>query len=773
MTHPAGDAPATTLDPGRTRRGPGETGADEPATTLDPGRTRRPGDAGADVTRLDPGRTRPAGGGPVLPEGLPAELDARFAVLRRLGSGAEAEVHLVEERASGAERVLKMYREAGPDREVRTFLANKRSRHTVTVHETGTVDGPAGRRGYEVQEHLAGGSLLELRREHPGGLAAETLAAIVGQVAAGLGEVHEQSIVHRDVKPANILVRRLAPLEVAVIDFGIARYLPFETTVTDGSGTVRYMPPEFISGGLLHPAYDWWSLGISVLELATGRPFLELMDDAEVRTFVGTRTMGAETVVDPRLRLLCQGLLVRDPDERWGAGEVDRWLAGESPEVAESRVSAPGAAEAEVAEPYLFADVEYRNRVLLAIAMTAGWEHAARLLFGPDPEPLDRLRAWLRQFPGTAAELGDPDEPPDVRLLRLLRSMAPSLPPVYRGINIARPRLDQLARGAVRGEGNLPAVVRELWRYRLLPLLATGPGAEGLDGGDGLDRADADWRRERARWAEAVEAVGDPGARAALEGADPDGRRRAADRSRTLSLWAVSAGDAERAAVHRELRVLARRLRLDWFTRLVERPGGMWPAYALRDHAEERAEVERAAARRRAWLSRNRRFREWSRRQNRPVALSWAVAGVFLTDAVCALLICLSDILGTASDTAVVDAWAATAFASLAALTVETALAWEIGGRFHPRYSTLGTAFIALGRAARSVAGRGMALGAVAVVLVALGLTVYRPVLPPVVCGVAIVVWAVPRYLRWRVESEREEAEADRGARELLDGTGA
>jgi hypothetical protein len=228
----------------------------------------------------------------------------------------------------------------------------------------------------------------------------------------------------------------------------------------------------------------------------------------------------------------------------------------------------------------------------------------------------------------------------------------------------------------------------------------------------------------------------------------------------------VLAEGGAQAEIGRNLRGDARRFRQPWFSRLLDQPDGVWLGLLLRDHAEERGEVDLAAARRRAWLNRNSRFREWSRRQNRPVALSWAVAGVALMMTVCALLVSVSDMSGAASDAAVLNAWVATVFAGGAALAAEAVLAWEIGGRFHPRYSTLGGAFIALGRAARSVAGRRLSL-VLTVAVGAVAFTAFLPMLTPVVAGVATVAWAVPRYLRWRTDFEREQAEAAQGAEEL------
>ncbi|RSM64702.1 hypothetical protein DMB66_18825 [Actinoplanes sp. ATCC 53533] len=740
MTHPApdADAPATELDPGRRR--------------LDDG----------DITQLDPGRTRPA-----VPEGLPPELDARFVVLRRLDrAGAEGDIYLVQERASGTERVLKLYRDPGPEPAVRTFLESKQSRYAVTVAEVGT----AADRRYEVLEHLAGGSLAELRRDDPNRLTAEVLTEIVRQLADALGEMHANRIVHRDVKPANILVRRLAPLEVALIDFGISLYVPADMPAADASGTVRYLPPEYISGRLVSPAFDWWSLGISVLELATGQPFLEGLDNLLVRVEITARPVSTEAVVDPRLRLLCQGLLAQNLDDRWGAAEVTEWLAGGSPAAPTGYAAPAGAAETEIVaeHSYPYADAEYRNRVLLAVAMTANWEHTVQLLFGRDPEPLRALNAWREQFPPDPGYTDDPGQPANVRLLRLVRSMAPMLPPIYRGVNVVRTTLPAIAQGAFTNDANLPAIVAELWRFYLLPLLATGRAGGGLAGGDGLDEVDRQWRGRLRRWQEAAREIEDPGARTELAGAG-EGRQRARARALALSLWATVADDNTRAEIRRARAAEARRFRLPWFSRLLEQPDGVWLAYQVRDYAEGRAEEQMAAAQRRAWLNRNRRFREWSRRQNRPVALSWAVAGVFLMTSLCGVLIAVSDAVAPASDSAVLNAWVATMFAGAAALTAEAVLAWEIGGRFHPRYSTLGAAFIALGRAARSLTGRGIA---VVVLLGVLGLaavlTAYQPMITPLLAGLGSVAWAVPRYMHWQTDREQERAEADRGARELL-----
>ncbi|MGI5247121.1 serine/threonine-protein kinase [Dactylosporangium sp. CA-139066] len=745
--------------------GPGE----EPPTTLDPGRAR-PDDA--DVTVLDPGRRRRVPtGGPALAQGLPAGLDARFKVIRLLSRpAAPAEVYQVQERATGVEHVLKLYREHEPDREVRDLLARTRSRHLVRPSETGEEGGLP----YELMEYLGGGSLTALRERNPGGLDPAVLHAVAGQARHALVALHELGVVHRDVKPANIVLRSLDPFEAVLVDFGLAQRVAASGELTeDRSGTTRYMPPEFIGGGMVSPAYDWWSFGITLLELATGAPLLPgIEDDNALRAYIAGG-VDASSVVDPRLRMLCQGLLGSSTAARWGADEVQQWLDGGSPGVPNP---APPAAseEAEAPEPFVYLDVAYRHRRHLALAMTATWETAVSQFFGADPAPLARLEAWLRGLPGPPPPRSDPREPADVRLLRLLRWMAPGLPPMYRGLNIAWGTLPELGHRAAGGEGTHPDLVRELWRHDLLPLLDAGAALDdpgGPAGGGGLAQVRARWEEQQRRWAAIAGQIADDGARAALQVGRGDAGREAYDRMLAVTLWAATMNDTERRQARRELLGVERRCRLPWFTELVGRPDGLAVAYRLRAYAEDRAaaaaEEERAAARRRAWLRRNQTLREWSRRQNRPLALSWAVAGVVALAALCTLFIGVSDIANWASDGAILDAWLALVLAAAVALTFESLLAWEIGGRFHPRYSMLGAGMIALGRAARSIAGRGIAL-LVIVALVVGGylLTVLAPLATPLVAGAAVVVWAVWRYLRWRADAAEERRDIDRNIRE-------
>ena len=630
---------------------PGGVGAawSEPPTALDPGRTRPPD---AEVTVRDPGRAEPE----QRLGGLPPLLAARFTIGRALhAERSEAEVYLVKERATDETRVVRLYREERYDQQVMDYVANQGHRHIVRIHERGAE---AGYR-YEVMEHLGGGDLVALRDQNPDGLDAADLTALVRQAAEALTAVHQAGFVHHDVKPANLVLRSQQPLDLALIDFGITVRLledEPEQIVDNRWGTVRYMPPEFLGGGLVSQAYDWWSLGMTVRELAVGRALFAGLDE-KVMPAALNRSIAFEEIADPRIRLLCQGLLTRDDARRWRAAEILRWLDGEDPQVAQETPVA-GAASAEVADSFVYQEVEYRNRALLALAMTKSWEAAATLFFGGGNAVLNELEGWFRQFPEGALGLdcGRRRDPADVRLLRLLRQVSPTHPPIFRGMHVSRARLPQIARRAANGEGNFPDIVAQLYEYRLLPLLAQAPAGAGLDGGDGLAAADAAWRAFVDQWGDHVVAVPDADARGELE------RLWRTVRPQVLGvcLWAVVATDSATRRMADGLRRLARRARVDWFTALLDLPDGKWAAYLLRDHVtrlvderEMQAKIEREQG---EWLRRNRAMREWARTQNRPLALGWAVAGVCVMAVVCAMFVAVGDVVGWVAPSTILDA---------------------------------------------------------------------------------------------------------------------
>jgi len=147
------------------------------------------------------------------------------------------------------------------------------------------------------------------------------LRSVLPQLAAGLDAIHAAGLLHRDIKPSNVLVS--AKGTVKILDFGLA--VPAdaqrkETTVGHAVGTAAYMSPEQALGDRdLDPVSDWYSVGVLLYELITGRlpfsgPSMRVLLDKQDRPAVPPRQLVHDVPKD--LDALCEALLERDPAER-------------------------------------------------------------------------------------------------------------------------------------------------------------------------------------------------------------------------------------------------------------------------------------------------------------------------------------------------------------------------------------------------------------------------------------------------------------------------
>jgi serine/threonine-protein kinase len=141
-----------------------------------------------------------------------------------------------------------------------------RHRHLVAVVEHGDADG----RPYLVLEYVPGGSLAErLQRSR---LPVDETVRLVADVGAGLDALHRHGIVHRDVKPSNIMLR--ADGSAALTDFGLAKGAAYTVLTRPGQvvGTLDYLAPELVRGEAATPASDLYALGCVAFECLAGSP---------------------------------------------------------------------------------------------------------------------------------------------------------------------------------------------------------------------------------------------------------------------------------------------------------------------------------------------------------------------------------------------------------------------------------------------------------------------------------------------------------------------
>jgi len=592
-----------------------DSGADENGLTRrepkpgDPGRDRgtRREDADGGTRRED--RSRAPGGTPGpsgFTRGLPPELAARFSVAEELAAGAEADVVLADEVSSGRRLVLKLYRRnVVPDEGAVERLAAADHAHVVDIADWGW----AGGCWYEVLEYCRFGSLRTLLTDGP----APAVMDAVRETAPALAHIHQLNIVHRDLKPENILIRELRPLDVVLGDFGIARALDASVRWTREWGTPAYSPPEF-EGGEVSAAWDWWSLGMIIAELAGGRHPFELagglmMNNQQIRSALAQRAVDLSAVSDDRIRLLCHGLLTRDRTHRWGYREVTEWLAGRSPRVIAERTVGTSRSRT-----VFFAGQNHTTVEGLAAALQQHWDQGIRQVYTErDATLTDEISRLLRQYEfDEAARLlapgGRADEQPR-RYAALLAELDPGLSPVYNGVDLTERGLEAAALEILAAGSGHPAapVLDEVRRLGILVSWRDLPGM-GAGGaiqqrwtaantelekritelrGSGYSPDSDDWARARARLLLVALSPDDHGAQLAAQVAGGDTR------------------DAEQQRWWRQLRDAApptpAAQTLAWLTRdhAARQTSSAREAERTRREAEQRRQTEAEQARRR------------------------------------------------------------------------------------------------------------------------------------------------------------------------------
>src|SRR5208282_2528883 len=202
-------------------------------------------------------------------------VDGRYAVTARIAHGGMATVYLAMDTRLDREVALKvMHAELARDEEfVRRFIGEAKSvallshQNVVAVFDQGS-DGPFL---YLAMEYVPGRTLKELLRDN-GRFAPATALEIMSGVLDGLAAAHASGIVHRDVKPENVLLT--ADGRVKVADFGLARAHAAAGHTRTGLliGTVAYVPPEQVTGESTGPRSDVYSAGVMLFEMLTGRP---------------------------------------------------------------------------------------------------------------------------------------------------------------------------------------------------------------------------------------------------------------------------------------------------------------------------------------------------------------------------------------------------------------------------------------------------------------------------------------------------------------------
>jgi len=254
-----------------------------------------------------------------------------YRFIKRLAVSEHSAVYLAQKESDGRRMVLKVLRQVPDvsdglgafDRFLQEYemIAELHHPNIVNIYDLGVSDDHA----HIAMEYVPGG---DLRKRIDEGILADLAIEYTRQIAGALAQLHRVGILHRDLKPGNIMVRDDGSL--ALIDFGLAKRMRLEQEITGNGeifGTPYYMSPEQGHADEVDERSDVYSLGVIVYEMLTGeKPFV----GADAMSIILKHTKAPVPVLPHRLarhQMLINMLLAKRPEDRiQSAEEVLEWL---------------------------------------------------------------------------------------------------------------------------------------------------------------------------------------------------------------------------------------------------------------------------------------------------------------------------------------------------------------------------------------------------------------------------------------------------------------
>ncbi len=256
---------------------------------------------------------------PLRPDALVGlVLRGRFRIERKLGRGAQAQVYLARDQVLDREVAIKVLNEdvAEDEKALERFL--REARLAARVHHVGCLAifdfGQERGLTFMAMEYFRGRTLRDALKKGP--LAPYVAMRVARDVAAALGAVHEAGIVHRDIKPTNVMVDKAGSIRIA--DFGVARTLDDGTGSGMMVGTMRYMAPEQARGKDTDSRADVFSLGVVMHEMLAGKPpFGGSLDDLIARVTQPPPELPDDIEVPEDVRQMVRRCMARKPEKRY------------------------------------------------------------------------------------------------------------------------------------------------------------------------------------------------------------------------------------------------------------------------------------------------------------------------------------------------------------------------------------------------------------------------------------------------------------------------
>ena len=336
-------------------------------------------------------------------------IDGRYRVISRLGSGGMADVYLAEDQLLGRQLAVKvLHHHFAEDQEfVERFRREASSAaglshpNIVAIFDRGEWNGTY----YIAMEYVAGRSLKTVVREQ-GALDPAAAIDIVTQVLRAARFAHKRGVIHRDLKPHNVILDEEG--RARVTDFGIAKAGASDMTLTGSiMGTAQYLSPEQAQGHTVSGRSDLYAVGIILYELLTGSvPF-----DGETAVAIAFKQVSAEPRppselqpgVSAALDAVVLRALAKDPAQRFA--DADEFIAALQQARAALPISAGTAFAGAIAGTALAAGEPYAAPTGAGPGAAAPFPESGALLLPPadgrddengrPPEDADRRRRWL------------------------------------------------------------------------------------------------------------------------------------------------------------------------------------------------------------------------------------------------------------------------------------------------------------------------------------------------------------------------------------------
>jgi eukaryotic-like serine/threonine-protein kinase len=258
-------------------------------------------------------------------------IDGRYKVISRVGSGGMADVYLAEDQLLGRQVAVKLlHHHFAEDQEFVERFRREASSAAGLSHQNivGIFDrGEWERTYYIAMEYVPGRSLKTIVREQ-GALDPALAIDIVVQILRGARYAHRRGVVHRDLKPHNVILDEEG--RARVTDFGIARAGASDMTLTGSiMGTAQYLSPEQAQGHVVTGAADLYSIGVILYELLTG----EIPFDGETAVAIAYQQVSAHprppsevnSALPPALDAVVLRALAKDPAQRYA--DADEFIA--------------------------------------------------------------------------------------------------------------------------------------------------------------------------------------------------------------------------------------------------------------------------------------------------------------------------------------------------------------------------------------------------------------------------------------------------------------